>query len=46
MTNTTEDKILAVKVDVRFGDTEFFVTCKDVTTGVIVSANYDFLLLE
>ena len=43
MTNTTGDKNRAVEVYVRFGDTEFFVTCKDVTTGVIASASYDFL---
>ena len=43
MTDTTGDKDRKVEVKVRFGHTEFFVTCKDVTTGVVHSSKYDFL---
>ena len=43
MTDLTGDKKRKVEIEVRFGGTEFFVSCKDVTTGVVVSDKYDFL---
>ena len=43
MADTTGDKKRSIKVEVRFGGTEFFVICKDVTTGAVRSAQYDFL---
>ena len=43
MTDLTGDKERKVEIEVRFGGTEFFVSCKDVTTGVVVSDKYDFL---
>ena len=44
MPDTTRDKNRQVKTKVCFGGT-FFVTCKDVTTGVVHSAKYDFLMI-
>ena len=43
MRDVTGNKSRKVEVYVRFGDTEFFVTGKDVTTGADVLAKYDFL---
>ena len=43
MADTTGGKERSVKIEVRFGGTEFFVICKDVTTGAVRSAQYDFL---
>ena len=43
MNDTTGDKSRKVNVSVRFGGTEFVVTAKDETTGVVVLATYDFL---
>ena len=43
MRDTTGNKSRKVNVDVRFGDTEFFVSGKDETTGADVQAKYDFL---
>ena len=43
MTDLTGDKNRTVEIEVRFGGTEFFVSCKDVTTGVVISDKYDFL---
>ena len=43
MADTNGDRDREVKVEVRFGGTEFFVICKDVTTGAVRSAQYDFL---
>ena len=44
MPDKTGDKNRQVKTKVCFGGT-FFVTCKDVTTGVVYSAKYDFLMI-
>ena len=43
MTDTTGNKDRRVEISVRFGGTEIFVTCKDLTTGADVEAVYDFL---
>ena len=43
MTDTTGNKSRKVNVNVRFGDTEFFVAGRDETTGTDVQARYDFL---
>jgi len=43
MPNTTGNKTRKVRVDVRFGDTEFTVIGVDETTGKNVNATYDFL---
>ena len=45
MADTTGGKERRVNIEVRFGGTEFFVICKDVTTGAVRSAQYDFCLL-